>query len=245
MELISKRFLGSGANWTVHELKFDSPYYSTNGSFYLTVAQKTSNFGANGVRQNIEAFRRIKKAGLPTLSYFESTKIEEQECIVCENLSDRERLYVSPNTARHFPTENDLLIKSLTSNKTLEQVRSEQALPSVAEDFLRKNKVRKILNFEEFVLLLEKQIDKGTEHGIGFCEDMFFFGTNRTPDTALDYLLADFDNVIDFEWDFSESIILKNRIVALTSVYEFVDQFVENGVNKANYVAFLEDRMKD
>lgn len=231
INILDQQFLGSGAHWEVHALNLAPPGYEVGGNHYLRVAQKLGG----PLDSNIEHYLQCKSAGIPTLEFFEAAYVDGKRCILCEDLSIRERLYVSPNTARQLPSIRDMLIAHLLKEKGMLQASlQEDNKSSSSETRLVKKKVKKVTNLEELVQEMAREAFKASKAGMALCEDVFFFGTNRSTETALDFMVADFDTICLFgEDDSTDCLALVNEKVGLTAIWEFFEYFVEPGTHRS------------
>lgn len=238
MNILDRQFLGSGSHWTVFALTLAHPGYAIRGKCHVEVAQKIGG----PLKENLENYQKCKSAGISTLEFFEAAEIDEEPCILCENISLRKRLYVSPNTARHLPSAELFLIEALENNYTKNAARKHRRR-SLAEYSLWKNKLKKVLHLEDLIQQMEDETIKAANARMILCEDMFFFGTNRNAETSLDILVADFDTVCNSnEDDETGEYALINMQMGLTAIWEFFEYFVEAGTHRAECQDLLDAR---
>ncbi len=214
------RILGKGNFWIVKEVQLDNPI-SANGKLYNNVACKFSIKNSHeDIDQNLNIYQSLKKSNVPTLEFVEKGCFENENCLIAENLANREdALFVSPNTLRN----KDVSLLRVFCHKEYDYVQSKN------EIYLSNNKVNEIVNFNDFLKRSEMQIHMLSEKHLGLCEDALFFGVNKKTWNELDdWFIADFDNIeINYVDDEGNTDPFSGNIqVFLNALYEFVLLFV-------------------
>lgn len=222
------RILGKGNFWIVKEVQLDNPI-SVNGKLYNNVACKFSIKNSHeDIDQNLNIYQSLKKSNVPTLEFVEKGCFENENCLIAENLANREdSLFVSPNTLRNKVVS---LLRAFC-HKEYDYVQSKN------EIYLSNNKVNEIINFSDFMNRSEKQIHLLSEKYLDLCEDALFFGVDKKTRSKLTvWLIADFDCIeidcVDEEDDINP--FNGNMQVFLNALYEFVLFFVAEK-NQAKY----------
>ena len=116
MKIKNRKRLGSGAFWFVDRVELTDEVI-INGIIYKTVIIKTKKNNSADIDENIKTYNFIKKAQLPTLAFYEKDTIDENDCIISEDLNLGSIIYVSPNTAINIPDQARLLL-NLLMNKS-------------------------------------------------------------------------------------------------------------------------------
>ena len=215
-----KQILGKGNFWIVKDVQLDNPI-SINGKQYNNVACKLSiKHSQEDIDRNLNIYQSLKKSNVPTLEFVEKGCFENENCLIAENLANREdSLFVSPNTLRN----KDVSLLRAFCHKDYDYVQSKN------ETYLSNNKVNEIVNFNVFLKRSEKQIHLLSEKYLGLCEDALFFGVDKKTRSKLtDWLIADFDCIeIDCVDDEGNTDPFNgNMQVFLNALYEFVLLFV-------------------
>lgn len=225
MKIKNRKRLGSGAHWVVDRVEL-SDEVMINGIIYKTVIIKTQKNSSADIDENIKTYSFVKKAQLPTLTFYEKDTIDEKDCIIAEDLNLGSIIYVSPNTARNIPDQTKLLL-NLLMNKSDDI--------SIFENEMMNNKISIIDNFDCIYSKLMCDMETATKNGLGMCEDAFFFGIKKEQLITIDYKIADFDTIITHDIPYSGEIVKRNQITALNSLLEFLMYFHEENQNKKEY----------
>ena len=230
MKIKNRKRLGSGAFWFVDRVELTDEVM-INGIIYKTVIIKTKKNNSADIDENIKTYNFIKKAQLPTLAFYEKDTIDENDCIISEDLNLGSIIYVSPNTARNIPDQARLLL-NLLMNKSDEMSNDDI---SIFENEMMNNKISIIDNFDCIYSKLMCDMETATKNELGMCEDAFFFGIKKEQLVTIDYKIADFDTIITRDIAYSDEIVKRNQITALNSLLEFLMYFHEENQNKKEY----------
>ena len=229
------RRIGSGAHWIVYRSQSETSI-CIDGEIQTKIVFKKSNQGRGQVDKNILAYTRVKESKLQTLKIYHAITLGTDAFLVAEDLSVSETIFVSPNTARALPTKSSILVDSLLNRI---QAIEDDRISESAEQYLMKNKILLIRNFDQFIELIYHDMRNATENGLGLCEDAFFFGINPA-DGMLQYKIADFDTIITEGIPNTLDICNRNKLTMLNALWEFIDHFVDESIANI-YKSEIED----
>lgn len=177
LEKVQKRFPKSEISF-VEESKIGSgdfgdiikSIFGINKKEYFVVVKrfkKTYGFTVSELRdESFNVWKFLKENKIPT---FRKCKKYNNDSIVMENLSSQEKFCVSTN---------NLSSKNLDVN------------------YLKKNRIKEILNFEELIENGLVICDKLDSLDIDLLTDAFFFIGDKNKSTKLNFIIGDFDNVL-------------------------------------------------
>ena len=200
-----KQILGKGNLWIVKEIQLDNPI-SINGNLYNNVACKFSlKKSQEHIDQNLRIYQALKKSNIPTLEFMDKGYLEDENCLITENLANREDiLFVSPNTLRN----KDISFLRFLLHKEYDYVQPKN------ETCLFNRKIDKIINFNDFLKRSNKQIRLLSGKRLDLCEDALFLGVDKkTWNEQKDWVVADFDNIkINYAGDESDDELFNKNM---------------------------------
>lgn len=233
-----KQILGKGNFWIVKEILLENPII-INGKLCKNVACKFSIKNSQfDIERNFKIYQEVKKSKFPTLKYLEKGRFNNEDCLIVENLNNRENaLFVSPNTLRNEP--NPYLCALLHKEYNY--------VPSISETYLTNNRINLIKNFDTYLSCLEKNVSELSKNGLGLCPDALFWGVDKKTMAQLtDCIIADFDTIEinnANDGDFDE-LFNGNMNVVLQALYEFILFFVVEERQK-KYIEMIHEKQKE
>jgi hypothetical protein len=256
--------IGSGAHWEVWIIFLETSF-SVKDYQYFEIICKIPIRGSASAMQNIEAYDRICKAGLPTVrfllsGYIDRGKgIEEEPVLITENLNNDNFLFVSPNSVREkslfdihdilssLETEDMNKIREILNHKlkiknygTRKRQDSHKYEGSTSEVLIAKNRIKGIKNLRGFIELVFEEAIKAAKNNISMYYDAYFFRVKRDADAVnLMYKIADFDSIAildDGENHFAD--LVKDNIGA---AYEALSSFINAFVSLENIESYQKE----
>ena len=233
-------YIGSGAHWEVYRLFLEEEQIINGFKFSQFIYKQDKDKSNSHIPKNIEVYEHIKKTKLPTLAFYFTEKYKGVEVIIGEDLNANNLLFVSPNNARNDTRETKLIMK-LKGEKEKEYSKNENA-----EEILVNNKIKEILNFDDFINKIKIDMEAISHYDLLLCEDVFFFGTYRNKNSSeIFYKIADFETVaINYDIKYSNDLVLRNTRFMLCSLCEYVEMFVDV-TKKTNYQDRLNNEIRD
>jgi hypothetical protein len=234
-----KEFIGSGAHWKVYRCFLDDSQQINTIKINQFVYKLNKHNNDNEIEENIELYKAILNAKMPTLEFYFRETFQNKDVIIAEDLNAGSCLYVSPNNAKNNSSNSKIV--ALLSNREIDD-----DYDNNAEAFLMNNKIDEINNFDDFITVICSDMDKVTKSELGMCEDNFFFGVKKNQKvTDITYKIADFETIMtnsDGSLAYSEEIVLKNTMTMLNSFCEFIMLFVSD-VKRPIYQRNVENRI--
>ena len=223
-------FIGAGSQWEVFRIKLKDCDLNDKSMIY----KKSINMNSYSYQHNLQIYKHIKNAGLRTLEFYDSGKVDDLDAIFAQDLNTESRFYVSPNSARKKGNFQEKLINSLLQGKEYDEY---EGVPE-AEKLLLQNKLEEVNNLEETMLLIHDQMEIATANNICTCADAFFFGLDQSKKIITDIVIADFDNIHKSRIDKRKKSC--NEIEMLNSLWEFIDNFVKD-LSAKEYKSIIEE----
>ena len=112
MKIKNRKRLGSGAHWVVDRVEL-SDEVMINGIIYKTVIIKTQKNSSADIDENIKTYSFVKKAQLPTLTFYEKDTIDEKDCIICRRFKLRKYYICITEYSKKYTGSNKIITKSV------------------------------------------------------------------------------------------------------------------------------------
>lgn len=201
--------LGGGNHWFAYQVELFEPLEIRGKEYNSVVCKILKDKNVELFSENKKNYRKCLNANVPTLAFVEFGIFQNEKCLVVENLKKREgTCYVSPNTRTDT--------KAHESN----------------EEILRQNKMCSIDNLDEILESAQKDLHRISLCGMQLPWDAYFFGVEmEKPNQIKDYLVADYD-CIEINCFESRGLFKENMYEFLQSIYQFIEEFVENSAKK-------------
>ena len=217
-----QKILGEGTHWLIKEIKLELPII-IHKIIYDSVVCKFPKRSISDITKNLSIYKVIRNANLPTLSFLEHGLFKNEECLVAENICNKDDFFVSANTLRNIPDLTYLILHPEARN----------FIKPLNETFLAQNKIENIANLESFCCDLKKLAYRVGENGIGLCPNALFLGVNKQSYNLLtSCIIADFDCILTNIDNQNETDINKllncNMHNIGTTLCEFLSFFVKN-----------------
>lgn len=229
-----RQFIGNGAFWEVYRAFLEKEQSINNFKFSQFIYKINKNNSEFELNQNITTYNYIRNISVPTLEFYFLEVIDGINVIIAEDLNANDMIFVSPNNAKNN-FNNEKLLNEFHNIKKKE-------FDENAEETLKKNKIFEIEKFDNLLNKITIDSIELSNHKIGCCEDMFFFGIFKNKKKSeIFYKVADFDTFIiitDYHLKSIKDLVLKNKKTILKSLYEYIELFVDDSV-KQNYQCVL------
>jgi len=116
---------------------------------------------------------------------------------------------------------------------------------SESRDYLMKNPIEKIANFEQLIIAMIKHAKLAADKKMFLCNDAYLFSVSDTdrPDVKnVDFVIGDLDNVLVYQGE--EYVLDLNYNEVKKALQSFVNQYVHKA-NKQEYLDFLDTKFMD
>ena len=175
------------------------------------------------VKVAIERHRMLQKHGVNTTAFLEECLFDGKVALLTENLHKKDYTYLDANA--HLLREEDKLIRKLNLGvmPTVEEKEPEE------ERWFADHKFVEITNLLEFAKShIEFLKEVSTAH-IYLSYDSYYFRVNRQEKTDIDYIIADWDDVIEYDED---GLFELNKEQFKDALWQFVDRYVKEEVGE-------------
>ena len=159
----------------------------------------------------------LQKNGIKTTAFLEECMLDGNRAILTENLHSKDYTYLDCNA--HLLREEDKLLQLM---ETEFHAKSEVIEPE-EEKWFADNRFYAITNLIEFANTHIAFLSEVSEAGIYLAYDSYFFKVNRQASTDIDYIIADWDDVMACK---EENLYELNKEQFKTALWQFVDRFV-------------------
>lgn len=215
------RLVGEGGNSRIYILDRE---YNGMPSAAIKVPKA---FVCDNVTRTLENYRKLQDVGIKTTAFVEECVFDGQRALITENLHQKDYTYLDANA--HLQSKGDKLLRMIDANFGL---RSSEKEPE-EERYFADNKFEKITNLDSFVKDHLEFLKSVSEHHIYMAYDCYFFKVKREKVTDIDYIIADWDDIQDYDED---NLYKKNKEAFNTAIRQFVARFVEEGdIDKNQY----------
>ena len=208
------RLVGEGGNSRIYILERE---YNGMSSAAIKVPKA---FVDCQVTKALENYRKLKDVGIKTTDFLEECVFDGQRALITENLHQKDYTYLDANA--HLHSKGDKLLRMIDADFG---VRSNEKEPE-EERYFADNKFEKITNLDSFVKDHLEFLKSVSEHHIYMAYDCYFFKVKREKVTDIDYIIADWDDIPDYDED---NLYEENKEAFNTAIRQFVDRFVNEG----------------
>jgi len=219
------RLVGEGGNSWVYILERE---YNGMRSAAIKVPKA---FVECRVTEALENYHILKNLGIKTTVFLEECLFDGQRALITENLHKEEYVYLDANA--HLQTEADRMLMKLNPRNS----EMYSAKEPDEERMFADNKFERITNFPAFVkehLALLKRI---SEAHIFLAYDCYFFKVERKKVTDIDYIIADWDDILRY---YEDDLFEKNKEEFISSLWQFVYKYVDE-MSAGKYFCFLKE----
>lgn len=215
------RLVGEGGNSRIYILDRE---YNGMPSAAIKVPKA---FVCDNVTRTLENYCKLKDVGIKTTAFVEECVFDGQRALITENLHQKDYTYLDANA--HLQLKGDKLLRMIDADFG---VRSNEKEPE-EERYFADNKFEKITNLDSFVKDQLEFLKSVSEHHIYMAYDCYFFKVKREKVTDIDYIIADWDDIQDYDED---NLYKENKEAFNTAIRQFVARFVEEGdIDKNQY----------
>lgn len=171
----------------------------------------------------IERHEMLQEYGIRTTGFLEECLLDGKMALLTENLHKNDFTYLDANA--HLLREEDKLIRKLNSGivQTVEEKEPEE------ERWFADHKFVEITNLQEFVKSHIEFLEKVSAAHIYLSYDSYYFRVNRQERTDIDYIIADWDDVIEYDED---GLFELNKEQFKDALWQFVDRYVKEEVGE-------------
>ena len=208
------RLVGEGGNSRIYILERE---YNGMPSAAIKVPK---GFVDCHVTKALENYRKIKYVGIKTTAFLEECVFDGQRALITENLHQQNYTYLDANA--HLQTEGDKFLRMIDVDFG---VRFNVKEPE-EERYFTDNKFEKISNLASFVKNHLEFLKSVSDNHIYMAYDCYFFKVKRGKVTDIDYIIADWDDIQDYDED---NLYEENKDAFNTAIRQFVARFVEEG----------------
>ena len=206
------RLVGEGGNSRIYILERE---YNGMPSAAIKVPK---GFVDCHVTKALENYCKLKDVGIKTTAFLKECVFDGQRALITENLHQKDYTYLDANA--HLQTEGDKLLRMIDADFC---VRFNEKEPE-EERYFADNKFEKITNLELFVKDHLEFLKRVSDNHIYMAYDCYFFKVKREKITDIDYIIADWDDIQDYDED---NLYVENKDAFNTAIRQFVDRFVE------------------
>lgn len=209
------RLVGEGGNSRIYILERE---YNGMPSAAIKVPKA---FVDCRVTKALEIHRKLKDVGIKTTVFLEECVFDGQRALITENLHQKDYTYLDANA--HLLTEGDKLLRMIEVGFGKKHNEKEPEEERCFAD----NKFEKITNLDSFVKEYLEFLKRVPDNHIYMSYDCYFFKVKREKITDIDYIIADWDDIQDYDED---DLYEKNKDAFNTAIRQFFDRFVEEGI---------------
>ncbi|WP_426095155.1 hypothetical protein [Flavobacterium sp. DSR2-3-3] len=191
--------IGGGANSKI----FEAELVGSNTKIVLKEFYMSNDYRINGT---VEKFEKIRSKHFPKLNFLQKLTFQNKNYLATEHINLKDDfIYVCSNSIHN--SRNTSICK--------------------AESQRRENKLDEILDFENFLNEVLRDLKRITFDNISLYFDCYFFGTYLRSESTISYKIVDLDN-IEF-WDKYESDnFINNKSNFKDAIIGFVNCFVND-----------------
>ena len=181
------------------------------------VIKVPKSFVDRRVDDMIKRHKVLKQHGIKTTAFIEECLLDGKRAIVTENLHQADYTYLDCNA--HLLREEDKLLRLLNNGSGSQ---TDEKEPEEERRFTD-NRFREITNLIKFAIAHIAFLKKVSDAGIYLAYDSYFFKVNRQEKTDIDYIIADWDDVMGCT---DGNLYERNKEQFKTALWQFVDKFV-------------------
>ena len=209
---IDIRLIGEGGNSQTYLIKREVNGHSS------AVIKVPKSRDEHRVHVAIERHRMLQEHGVKTTAFLEECLFDGKVALLTEKLHKKDYTYLDANA--HLLREEDKLIRKLNLGfaPTVEEKESEE------ERWFADHRFVEITNLQEFAKSHIEFLKKVSAAHIYLSYDSYYFRVNRQEKTDIDYIIADWDDVIEYDED---DLFELNKDQFKEALWQFVDRYVE------------------
>lgn len=170
------------------------------------------------VSNTMEKYNLLKKYGINTTAFLEKCFFDGKEALITENLHHEEYTYLDANA--HLLREEDRCLHLLEKDCGILY----DAKEPEEERWFANHKFKKIENLEDFTDSHIVFLKTVSDAHIYLAYDCYFFKVNRQSLTAIDYLIADWDDIQVCD---CKNLCELNIEQFNTAIHQFMEWFVK------------------
>lgn len=175
------------------------------------------------VRFAIERHRMLQENGIKTMAFLEECMLDGKIALLTENLHKEDFTYLDANA--HLLREEDKLIRKLNLGfMPIVEVKEPEE-----ERWFADHRFVEITNLQVFAKSHIEFLEKVSVAHIYLSYDSYYFRVNRQEKTDIDYIIADWDDVIEYDEDGLSGL---NKEQFKEALLQFVDRYVEEEVGE-------------
>lgn len=209
------RLVGEGGNSRVYILEREY-----NG-FPSAAIKVPKAFIVCRVTKTLENYRKLKDVGINTTAFLEECVFDGQRALITENRHKKDCTYLDANA--HLLTEGDKMLRIIDVGLGLKHNEKEPE----EERHFAENKFEKITNLDSFVKNHLEFLKGVSDNHIYIAYDCYFFKVKREKVTDIDYIIADWDDIQDYDED---DLYELNKNAFNTAIRQFFDRFVKKEI---------------
>jgi len=176
------------------------------------------------VKVTIERHRMLEEHGVKTTAFLEECLLDGKIALLTENLHKGDCTYLDANA--HLQREEDKLIRKLKLGftPTIEEKESEE------ERWFADHRFIEITNLLEFTKSHIEFLKTVCAAHIYLSYDSYYFRVNRQEKTDIDYIIADWDDVTEYDED---GLFDLNKEQFKEALWQFVDRYIIEGIGRS------------
>lgn len=206
------RLIGAGGNSQTYLLERKVYFFPS------VVIKMPKAFVDSRVDGIIKRYEILQKNGIKTASFLEECLLDEKRAILTENLHGKDYTYLDCNA--HLLRETDKLLRIIDTRHAVGSSERE----SEEERWFTDHRFSEITNLMEFAKAHIDFLKKVSDARVYLAYDSYFFKVNRRQEeTAIDYIIADWDDVMECE---EENLNELNKDQFKRALWQFVDRYV-------------------
>jgi hypothetical protein len=205
------RLIGEGGNNRIYKLNREYCGYS---SAVIRVSKRCSE---KSVLSTIQNYNLLKRLNINTTVFLEKCTFDDRPSLITEDLHKDSYTYLDANA--HILRDVDIQLRSLDVGKNTNYKEPEE------ERRFADNKFKGITNLSDFIQRHFELLKSLAYEHLYIARDCYFFRVNRHPYTELDYIIADWDDIVIYNDE--NNLININIGQFKEALLQFVDKYVE------------------